>query len=82
MGRGQYKGWGAATGFLHTTASLRINPVCAALSPYNSQQNLALLAGTRLGVDEVAAQVGYADGATLRALLRRRLNLGVRELSR
>jgi len=33
-------------------------------------------------VDEVAARVGYADGATLRALLRRRLNLGVREIRR
>ena len=31
-------------------------------------------------VDEVAAQVGYADGATLRTLLRQRLNLGVREI--
>jgi transcriptional regulator GlxA family with amidase domain len=31
-------------------------------------------------VDEVAAQVGYADGTTLRTLLRRRLNLGVREI--
>ncbi|HSP14362.1 MAG TPA: helix-turn-helix domain-containing protein [Thermoanaerobaculia bacterium] len=33
-------------------------------------------------VDEVAAQVGYADGATLRTLLRRRLNVGVREIRR
>jgi len=33
-------------------------------------------------VDEVAAQVGYADGATLRALLRRRLDTGVKELRR
>ena len=33
-------------------------------------------------VDEVAAQVGYADGATLRSLLRRRLNLGVRDIRR
>lgn len=33
-------------------------------------------------VDEVAARVGYADGATLRTLLRRRLNVGVRELRR
>ena len=31
-------------------------------------------------VDEVAARVGYADGATLRALLRRRLNAGVVEI--
>ena len=31
-------------------------------------------------VDEVAARVGYADGATLRALLRRRLNMGVKEI--
>ena len=33
-------------------------------------------------VDEVAARVGYTDGATLRALLRRRLNVGVREIRR
>jgi transcriptional regulator GlxA family with amidase domain len=33
-------------------------------------------------VDEVAAQVGYAEGATLRALLRRRFNLGVKEIRR
>lgn len=33
-------------------------------------------------VDEVAAKVGYAEGATLRVLLRRRLNLGVREIRR
>jgi transcriptional regulator GlxA family with amidase domain len=31
-------------------------------------------------VDEVALQVGYADGATLRALLRKRLGAGVREI--
>jgi transcriptional regulator GlxA family with amidase domain len=33
-------------------------------------------------VDEVAARVGYANGATLRALLRSRLDVGVRELRR
>jgi transcriptional regulator GlxA family with amidase domain len=33
-------------------------------------------------VDEVAAQVGYSEGATLRALLRRRLNMGVKEIRR
>jgi transcriptional regulator GlxA family with amidase domain len=31
-------------------------------------------------VDEIAATVGYADGATLRALLRRRLDAGIREI--
>src|SRR5262249_34916308 len=30
--------------------------------------------------EEVAATAGYADGATLRTLLRRRLNVGVKEL--
>jgi transcriptional regulator GlxA family with amidase domain len=33
-------------------------------------------------VDEVAAQVGYTEGGTLRALLRRRLNAGVKEIRR
>lgn len=31
-------------------------------------------------VDQIAARVGYADGTTLRTLLRRRLNLGVKEI--
>jgi transcriptional regulator GlxA family with amidase domain len=33
-------------------------------------------------VDEVAARVGYSDGATLRSLLRRQLQLGVKEIRR
>jgi transcriptional regulator GlxA family with amidase domain len=33
-------------------------------------------------VDDVAARVGYSDGVTLRALLRRRLNMGVKEIRR
>ncbi len=37
-----------------------------------------LLKTSSASVDEVAARVGYADGATLRALLRRRLNRGSR----
>jgi transcriptional regulator GlxA family with amidase domain len=33
-------------------------------------------------VDEVAARVGYADGVTLRTLLRRRLGQGIKEIRR
>jgi transcriptional regulator GlxA family with amidase domain len=33
-------------------------------------------------VDQVAGKVGYADGATLRTLLRRRLNVGIKEIRR
>ena len=39
-----------------------------------------LLQTSTAGVDEVAAQVGYADGVTLRTLIRRKLGRGVREL--
>jgi transcriptional regulator GlxA family with amidase domain len=39
-----------------------------------------LLRTTDATVDEVATRVGYADGATLRTLLRQRLNAGVREI--
>src|SRR6185436_9992331 len=41
-----------------------------------------LLKTSSASVDEVAARVGYADGATLRALLRRRLQAGVKEIRR
>jgi transcriptional regulator GlxA family with amidase domain len=34
----------------------------------------------RASVDEIATRVGYSDGATLRSLLRRRLNVGVKEI--
>ncbi len=39
-----------------------------------------LLKTTKLPVDRIAEQVGYADGHTLRTLLRRRIGKGVREL--
>jgi transcriptional regulator GlxA family with amidase domain len=39
-----------------------------------------LLKTGNASVDEIAARVGYADGATLRLLLRRQLNLGVKEI--
>lgn len=41
-----------------------------------------LLKTGNASVDQVAARVGYADGATLRTLLRRRLHLGVKEIRR
>jgi transcriptional regulator GlxA family with amidase domain len=46
------------------------------------ERALHLLKTGSASVDEVAARVGYADGATLRTLLRRRLNLGVKEIRR
>src|SRR5215471_552619 len=41
-----------------------------------------LLKTTTASLDEVAARVGYADGVTLRTLLRRQLNQGVKEIRR
>lgn len=40
----------------------------------------SLLRGNDVDIEVVAAEVGYADGATLRTLLRERLGRGVREL--
>jgi transcriptional regulator GlxA family with amidase domain len=39
-----------------------------------------LLRTGKQSVDQIAAQIGYADGVTLRTLLRRKLGRGVREL--
>src|SRR4029078_3603370 len=41
-----------------------------------------LLKTSNASVDEIAARVGYADGVTLRTLLRRRLGYGIREIRR
>jgi transcriptional regulator GlxA family with amidase domain len=41
-----------------------------------------LLKTGHASVDQIAAEVGYADGVTLRALLRRRLGRGVRQIRR
>lgn len=40
----------------------------------------SLLHGNSYDIEAIAAEVGYADGATLRTLLRRRLGRGVREI--
>jgi transcriptional regulator GlxA family with amidase domain len=39
-----------------------------------------LLRTSTASVEEIAAQVGYADGVTLRTLIRRKIGRGVREL--
>ena len=39
-----------------------------------------LLKTSRTDIESIAAQVGYADGVTLRSLLRRRLGRGVRQI--
>jgi len=39
-----------------------------------------LLRTGKASVEEIATRVGYADGATLRSLLRRELNVGVKEI--
>jgi transcriptional regulator GlxA family with amidase domain len=41
-----------------------------------------LLKTTDTGVDQIAERVGYADAGTLRTLLKKHLNLGVRDLRR
>lgn len=39
-----------------------------------------LLHGAGMDIEAIAAAVGYADGATLRSLIRQRLGRGVRDL--
>lgn len=44
------------------------------------ERAVQLLKTSKHSVDQIAGQVGYADGVTLRTLLRRRLGKGIREL--
>lgn len=46
------------------------------------QHAVHLLKTSNASLDDVAARVGYAEGATLRALLRRELSLGIKEIRR
>jgi transcriptional regulator GlxA family with amidase domain len=76
-----------AVGASKRTLARRIQSVLGT-SPLSYFQSLRveravhLLMTENASVDEVAARVGYADGATLRALLRRRLGVGLREIRR
>jgi transcriptional regulator GlxA family with amidase domain len=76
-----------ATGSSKRTLARRMQSVLgkSPLSYFQSlrvERALHLLKTGSASVDEVAARVGYADGATLRTLLRRRVNLGVKEIRR
>ena len=67
------------------TLARRINAVLGK-SPLSYFQDIRveravhLLQTSHASVDQIAMQVGYADGVTLRTLIRRRIGRGVREL--
>jgi transcriptional regulator GlxA family with amidase domain len=63
----------------HMQAVLGKSPL-AYFQSLRVERAVYLLRTTDATVDEVAARVGYADGATLRLLLRRRLGAGVRQI--
>ena len=76
-----------ATGSSKRTLARRMQSVLGKtpLSYFQSlrvERAVHLLKTGSASVEEVAARVGYADGATLRTLLRTRLNLGVKEIRR
>jgi len=75
----------AATSSSKRTLARRMRAVLGK-SPLSYFQDLRveravhLLKTTDQGVDEIAVRVGYADGVTLRTLLRRRLGYGIKEI--
>jgi transcriptional regulator GlxA family with amidase domain len=76
-----------AVGSSKRTLARRIQSVLGK-SPLSYFQSLRVERAVHLlktgsaSVDEVAACVGYSEGATLRVLLRRRLNIGIKEIRR
>ncbi len=76
-----------AVGASKRTLARRIRSVLgkSPLSYFQSirvERAVHLLKTGSASVDDVATQVGYSDGATLRALLKRELELGVKEIRR
>jgi transcriptional regulator GlxA family with amidase domain len=74
-----------ALGASKRTLARRINEVLGKtpLSYFQDlrvEQAVHLLRTTSASVDDIASRVGYANGVTLRNLLRRRLHKGVREI--
>lgn len=75
----------SATGTSERTLARRLKAVLGK-TPLSYFQDLRveramqLLQSSNDSIDQIAARVGYADGTTLRALLRRKLGQGVREL--
>lgn len=63
----------------HLNAVLGKTPV-EYIQDLRVERAVHLLKTSKLAVDRIAEQVGYADGVTLRTLLRRRIGKGVREL--